>query len=624
MISGVTMPADGTPHTVASRLSRIHSASEWRTLLVTSAAVLGSLVAFPVPILAVVGAAATVMLRRTIFSAAIFIALLTSMGAASSWAGLAPVDQVAFEGSATLMSDPTSSFGSWRARVRTSEGYFELHATGRNGAMLRQRQTGQRITVSGRFDDVTSKFRDPSKHIRGRLIADQISAWDAGGVVVRFVNGARSTVLRGASSFPGDERALFGGFVLGDDRGAPEVVKDDFKASGLSHLLVVSGQNLAFVMVVLGPLLSRLGLRMRFLVTMGAVLLFAAMTRFEPSILRASAMVCVAVLFSTIGRPTSGLRVLGLAVIGLLVIDPLLVHSVGFRLSVAATAGIVLFSRKIAEWIPLPRYLAMSLAVTISAQVAVAPLIIPMFGPMPLVSLPANVLAEPAAALVMMWGCTGGVLAGLVGEDLASVVHLPTRLGLWWVMAVSRIGASVPVASVGMAGVALLFVAVVGIGVVRRIATARWIKIAGVVSITAVVVLSIPRPATVAAGEHRIGGASLWRGSGTNPAHVLVVSGTSQTGPVLARLRSMGIGRLDLVIVRSVAPAAERLVLEIRSRLEIEAVWAPASSRMESLSPLPEGPVVGGSLRIALTRSNSTLEPLIELLPTSGLVTRER
>jgi hypothetical protein len=78
------------------------------------------------------------------------------------------------------------------------------------------------------------------------------------------------------------------------------------------------------------------------------------------------------------------------------------------------------------------------------------------------------------------------------------------------------------------------------------------------------------------------------------------------------------------VIVRSVAPAAERLVGEIGSRLEISEVWAPTSSRLESLSSVPEGPVIGGSLRIAVTRSDSTLEPSIELVPSPGSVIRER
>ena len=618
MISGAKMPAESDVRAIGRLVSRFVSGVEFRSIPAVAAAVIGSLVALPVPMAAVVGAGIFALWRRTLFIAVILIALVTSMGASAAWSGLTPVDRVAFDGNATLMSDPASSFGSWRARVRTSEGYFDLQASGRNGAILRQRQAGQRIMVKGRFDEGSPKFRDPSKHVRGRLIADRIVSWNDGGALVRFVNAIRSTVLSGAESLPRDERSLFGGFVLGDDRGASEVVKDDFKASGLSHLLVVSGQNLAFIMIVLGPLLSRIGLRLRFLVTIVAVVLFAAMTRFEPSILRASAMVCVAVFLSTAGRPISGLRVLGLAVVGLLVIDPLLVHSVGFRLSVAATAGIVLLSRRIARWLPLPSFLSMSLAVTISAQVFVAPLLIPMFGPMPLVALPANVLAGPAAALVMMWGCTGGMVAGLVGPDLASVLHLPTRLGLWWVMTVGRIGASVPSASVGLVGGALIGIALTAVGLVRRMGTRRWVPVAIATPLAAVLLLSISRPTAVAAGEHRIGGASLWRGSGSNAATVLVVSGASQTGPLLARLRSLGISRIDLVIVRSVAPAAERMVGEIGSRLEIGEVWAPTSSRLESLSPVPEGPVIGGSLRITVTRSDSTLEPSIALVPTPG------
>ena len=624
MTSGAATPTGSAARTVGRLMSRVVSGAESRALTAPAAAVLGSLVAFPVPMAVVVGAAIHAAFRRTLFSLAILIALVTSMGASAAWSGLTPVDLVSFDGNATLMSDPTSAFGSWRARVRTSEGYFELQASGRNGVILRQRLAGQRIMVSGRFDEGSTKFRDPSKHVRGRLVADRIGSWNDGGVIVQFVNTIRSTVLRGAESLPGDERALFGGFVLGDDRGASEVVKDDFRASGLSHLLVVSGQNLAFLMIVLGPLLSRMGLRLRFLVTIVAVVLFAAMTRFEPSILRASAMVCVAVFLSTAGRSTSGLRVLGLAVVGLLVVDPMLVHSVGFRLSVAATAGIVLLSRRIAEWLPLPPFLSMPLAVTISAQVFVAPLLIPMFGPMPLVALPANVLAGPAAALVMMWGCTGGMVAGLVGPDLAPVLHLPTRVGLWWVMTVGRIGASVPPVSVGLVGGALIGIALTAVGLVRRMGTRRRVLVAVATPLAAVLLLSISRPSAVAAGEHRIGGASLWRGSGSNAATVLVVSGASQTGPLLARLRSLGISRIDLVIVRSVAPAAERMVGEIGSRLEIREVWAPTSSRLESLSPVPDGPVIGGSLRIAVTRSDSTLEPSIALVTTPESVIRKR
>ena len=71
---------------------------------------------------------------------------------------------------------------------------------------------------------------------------------------------------------------------------------------------------------------------------------FALITRFEPSVLRASAMAAVAVTATTLGRDSSSLRLLALAVGGLVLVDPFLVHSVGFQLSVAACVGIVLLS----------------------------------------------------------------------------------------------------------------------------------------------------------------------------------------------------------------------------------------------------------------------------------------
>ena len=133
----------------------------------------------------------------------------------------------------------------------------------------------------------------------------------------------------------------------------------------------------------------------------------------------------------------------------MLFVDPLLVHSLGFAMSVAASAGIVWLTPVLSRRVPGPHWLRLAIAVTIAAQVAVAPLVIPVFGPMPLASLPANVLAEPAAAFVMMWGCTAGVIAGVVGGPLAVVLQLPTRAALWWVMTVAHVAARAPFGSIG-------------------------------------------------------------------------------------------------------------------------------------------------------------------------------
>src|SRR5262249_3914154 len=145
-------------------------------------------------------------------------------------------------------------------------------------------------------------------------------------------NDVRHTLARGARSLPPGRRALFTGFVLGDDRDEPPEVADDFAATGLTHLLAVSGENVAFVLALAGPLLRRLGWRGRLAVGLAVLLLFGLVTRWQPSVLRAVAMAGLAMVATLTGRPQSPVRLLALAVAGLVLIDPLLVMSLGFRL----------------------------------------------------------------------------------------------------------------------------------------------------------------------------------------------------------------------------------------------------------------------------------------------------
>ena len=126
----------------------------------------------------------------------------------------------------------------------------------------------------------------------------------------RVANGLRRTLERGAVSLPGQERALFTGFVLGDARGQSQATADDFRNAGLTHLLVVSGENVAFVLALAGPLLRLLGLRGRFVAGLLVLVAFGVLVRWEPSVLRAEAMAALALLASTMGRPASGLRLL--------------------------------------------------------------------------------------------------------------------------------------------------------------------------------------------------------------------------------------------------------------------------------------------------------------------------
>jgi competence protein ComEC len=160
-------------------------------------------------------------------------------------------------------------------------------------------------------------------------------------------------------------------------------------------------------------------------------------------------MAGLSLLAAFVGRPASGLRLLCLAVTALVLIDPFLVHSVGFQLSCGASAGIVLLARPLAARLPGPGFVRQSLAVTAAAQLGVAPVVLPTFGGLPLVALPANLAAAPAAAALTVWGLGSGLAGGAVGRWWAAgatLLQVPTGVLAGYLAAVAAMAARIPVA----------------------------------------------------------------------------------------------------------------------------------------------------------------------------------
>nr|MDQ3385380.1 ComEC/Rec2 family competence protein [Actinomycetota bacterium] len=356
-------------------------------------------------------------------------ALLAAALSARATDGLAPPEAMPFVGEVALAADPESVDGFVRAEARVGERRVEVSARGAAGDVVAEHLAGERVVVRGRLGPLPDAVRARlgRRHLSARLqVEEAVSGGDAP-LLHRLANGLRRTLSSGAEPL-GDARPLFLGMVVGDDRDQPAVVAHDFRAAGLTHLLAVSGQNVAFVIVLADPVLRRLGLRTRWVVTIALIAFFALLTRFEPSVLRASAMAVVACTAFGLGRPVSRLRILALAVTGVLLLDPFLVRSVGFLLSVGASTGIILLARPLAARLPGPRWSADLAGVTLAAQVGVAPVLVPVFGALPLASLPANLLAVPAAGPLMVWGLTAGMAAGALGSPSASWLHLPTRV----------------------------------------------------------------------------------------------------------------------------------------------------------------------------------------------------
>ncbi|MCZ7526970.1 MAG: ComEC/Rec2 family competence protein [Acidimicrobiia bacterium] len=373
-------------------------------------------------------------------------------------------DDVVVRGS--LVEDPRSGarrFGGTRVLVRLrswarpGDGTWQpaggrtvlVTTSGDPGARLRLLEAGDRVELAGWLAPLAGRDR----HLRWRHAVARLDVVDLTGVagpdtpLSRAANGLRHLVLRGGEVLGPSEQALVAGFLLGDTRDVPEEVVDDFRASGLTHLLAVSGSNVAFVLALAGPVLGRLGLRGRVGGGLAVLVLFGAMTRWEPSVLRAVAMAAGSMVALHLGRPTAGLRVLALAATALLLVDPFLAHSVGFALSCAATAGILLLAGPLRRRLPGPGWLREGLAVTAAAQVGVAPVAIPAFGAMPIATLPANLAAAPLAAPLTACGLVSGLFGGVLGgrwPGLAAALATPTAMLARAVEVVAALGARVP------------------------------------------------------------------------------------------------------------------------------------------------------------------------------------
>jgi competence protein ComEC len=290
-------------------------------------------------------------------------------------------------------------------------------------------------------DDVAALVRptgDP------RVVAGPDVWWDAAAAV-------RRSVRASVAGRDADARELVPALVVGDDGGMDEALADDFRTTGLTHLLAVSGTNLTLVVGFVIILGRWLGVRGRWLHALAALGIagFVMTARAEPSVVRAAAMGTVALIGMGANGRSRGTRCLGVAVFALLLVQPSLAVSAGFALSALATGGILLLAPvwrdALVRW--TPRWVAEAVSVPLAAQVACTPVVAALSGQVSLVAVAANLLAAPAVAPATVLGLTGGLL-GLAWAPLGVLVAAPAAWSAGWIIAVARWGADVPTAAV--------------------------------------------------------------------------------------------------------------------------------------------------------------------------------
>ena len=574
-------------------------------------AALGSwlLVGVPLP-LALAMAALCVWRPSPLLVFAVFAAFAGFFGA-RALDGLADPPQGRIEGWVTLLDDPRPLGASGvRVTVRHDGARLEARAYGAVAGRLDGALTGERVHISGTARPAASDWHR-WRHVAATLNVDAVGDRAGAPPVAAFANRVRRLLERGAASLPDDSRAMFAGMVYGDDRGQSPRLYDDFRAAGLGHLLVVSGQNVAFVLALASPLAARARPGVRMVVLLALLGVFALLTRFEPSVLRAVAMAGTAVTSAALGRPETGRRTLAWAVAGVLVADPFLVRVLAFQLSVCATCGLLWITPALAEMLPGPRPLRLAAATTAGAQLAVMPLLVAVFGTVPLASLPANVAAGPASAPVMMWGLTGGLGAGLAGGWTAWLIHRPTAALLWWVRTVAESAAAAPAAMLGAGGAVAVALGVVLVLMARRRDRAtppsnghdtdpcadagpgmwrrRAVKAVGSAVLLGAFGASVATVASPPQGWSEVVGARLFH---HGPVSVVVLDDAVRPARLLESLRLAGVRRVDLVVASRGGASDAHAVLALKDRYRGATVVAPPMHRVPHARTVRTGTVV--------------------------------
>jgi competence protein ComEC len=267
---------------------------------------------------------------------------------------------------------------------------------------------------------------------------------------------------------PEPEAGLAAGILIGLRDRVDRDVAAAFTTAGVSHVVAISGWNIAIVAAAIAAVAGRIGRRRRAVVTAAAIVAYIAFAGASPSVLRAGAMAGVVLFARETGRAGRAAGALAWAATLLLVTDPSLIGDAGFQLSSLATAGLIAWATPLTERLDrwsggrLPRWLGESLGVSLAAQAATLPIVIASFGRLALISPAVNVLVVPLVAPAMAAGVVALVAGGLVivgvPAGIGAILAAPGWIALRVMIGIIEVAARVPLASISVppvVGVAL-------------------------------------------------------------------------------------------------------------------------------------------------------------------------
>ena len=264
-------------------------------------------------------------------------------------------------------------------------------------------------------------------------------------------------------AIPEPEAGLASGILIGLRERVSRETADDFTITGLTHVVAISGWNIALVAGIATALLRATGLgrRPRSTIVIVAIVAYTVLAGAEASVIRAALMGGVVIAARESGRPSGAAAALGLACWGLLLAQPSMIADIGLQLSLVATAGLLALGAPAEAAVRRvtrdrgPRWFKEALGVSLAAQLATLPLILLHFGRLSLISPLANLLVAPVVPLAMLGAAVGTLVGPLMAGPAMALLLAPLLVASWLPLALMTRGAGL-LAQVPLANVELL------------------------------------------------------------------------------------------------------------------------------------------------------------------------
>lgn len=265
-----------------------------------------------------------------------------------------------------------------------------------------------------------------------------------------------------------DFSGILSGMIIGDTSNISNETKEDFQKSGITHLLAVSGSNIATVILFSNYIVIKLfGKRYSDYISIIFIVFFVLISGSSPSVVRAGIMAILNLLANILIRKTESINNLIIASFFILIYNPLAVINIGFLLSFAGTIGIIVFSKGINKF--LEKYIKIKtfseiISLNLSAQIMIFPITLYFFNSFSLVGILANLLIIPVITLLTFSGISI-LFSSLVSMRISKIISLVINLITNYILAVIKsleylgfLNLSMPTPKIWMLAVYYIFV----------------------------------------------------------------------------------------------------------------------------------------------------------------------